>query len=638
MGIRILASLQDTVVVRSPLPRGAASVTRFLLEEVPQWIQLAGILLAPAVALALVLLAFKKREALKLWLRTRSRKAKLAMAAAAGVVLLSLGGLGGASWNYMQHDNDFCTGCHVMTTAYVRFTESEHNELSCHDCHRQSLFASVRQLYLWVAERPERIGPHAPVPSEVCASCHITGGGAEIWQRIAATAGHRTHLESDSTALADIMCVTCHGRELHRFLPVDQTCAQANCHSDITIQMATMAGQTALHCVTCHQFTAEVSPLVTWDSAAATLVPGMPQCFSCHEMQRVLAEFDPAYDPHDGQCGLCHNPHRDRTPREALQSCASSQCHADWRVHPFHVGRTHGEAGPKCNWCHEPHRARVDASDCVGCHEAVSRREDVPAPVRRRLQRAIPFDTSALLPAAGGFFIPPSLLRHRAAALDSDIELWSASIDRFPEFAQDTFSHRTHSELSCLSCHETRTGHGRLTFAPPRGCQACHHREPARADCLQCHDEELNLPLTPVARFTVADRQERSRRVKFEHDIHSEVRCVDCHTQPISLQPAAEVENCTSCHDDHHSPARACATCHGAAEVTVDHSPPAEAHVQCDACHRDRTVTRLFPDRAFCITCHGSQAAGHHEERECTVCHLQADPAEFKPRLSGGRR
>jgi hypothetical protein len=315
-----------------------------------------------------------------------------------------------------------------------------------------------------------------------------------------------------------------------------------------------------------------------------------------------------------------------------------SQCHGDWRVHPFHVGPSHWPAGPQCNWCHEPHRARVDASDCLGCHEAVSRREDIPASVRRRLRRAMPFDTSALYPALTGFLVSPRLLRHGPASPDGGIDLWSAKIDRFPEFTQDTFSHRVHSELSCLSCHETRTGHGRLTFVPPRGCQACHHRDPGEADCWRCHDQELTAPLTVAARFAIADRGERTREVKFDHQTHSEVRCPDCHARPVTLEPAAEVGSCIACHEDHHSPGRWCASCHGAAHTAPDHSPPAEAHLGCDACHGERTVARLFPDRPFCITCHPSQAEAHHAERECTVCHLQAEPAQFRLRLLGGKR
>lgn len=641
----VLASIQDSVVVRSPLPGGAASVARFLLQGVPQWIQIAGFFVAVGVGLTVVFWLWRKRGELVSWFHTRSRAVKLVLAAGVALLVLSLGGFGGASWNYIQHDNSFCTGCHVMTTAYVRFTESEHNKLSCHDCHQQSVFASLRQLYLWVAERPERIGPHAPVPDEVCARCHVTGSGAEVWRRIAMTAGHRTHLESDSSALADIRCVTCHGVELHRFTPVDQTCAQANCHVDTRIELGGMVGQTALHCVTCHQYTAEVPALATWDSAAAALVPGMPQCFSCHEMQRVLAEFDPAYDPHQGKCGLCHNPHQQRRPEEALATCASSQCHADWRVHPFHMGRAHGAAAPRCNWCHEPHRARVDASDCVGCHTAASRRPAVPETVRRRLQRAIPFDTSAGpldgTPDLGGSSPrqPVGSPWPQGTKPPQGIELWSRRIDRFPEFTQDTFSHRRHSDLSCLACHETRTGHGRLTFAPPRGCQACHHREPATNDCGRCHaGADLSSPLVVTARFTVDRRTPTTRTIEFQHAVHSAVRCIECHTERFSLEPASEAKSCTACHDRHHAPVRSCAGCHAAGPVRVAHSPPAEAHTGCDACHRADTIERLLPDRSFCGSCHAEQVQDHHPERECTVCHLQATPDEFRPRLLRARK
>src|SRR5581483_5299722 len=101
----------------------------------------------------------------------------------------------------------------------------------------------------------------------------------EKWQRIATTAGHRTHLESDSAALKGIQCVTCHGYEVHRFVPVDSTCAQAGCHSNIRIKLANMRNQTDLHCVMCHRFTADVPALASYDSAKGTLVPGRQQCF-----------------------------------------------------------------------------------------------------------------------------------------------------------------------------------------------------------------------------------------------------------------------------------------------------------------------------------------------------------------------
>ena len=172
------------------------------------------------------------------------------MAAAAAVLVIGAAGFGTVSWNYMQHDNAFCTGCHIMKGPFQRFTGSKHDSLSCHACHQQSIFASARQLYLWVADRPQQISMHAKVPTRVCAGCHVQGDKEkEKWKRIATTAGHRVHLESDSSALRNVQCTTCHGLEVHRFVPVDSTCGQSGCHISTEIRLGKMAGQTGFHCI-----------------------------------------------------------------------------------------------------------------------------------------------------------------------------------------------------------------------------------------------------------------------------------------------------------------------------------------------------------------------------------------------------
>ena len=204
--------------VESPLPGGVAAVVRFLF-NLPVWVQIAGLILGVAAVGAALQFLWRRRAAMRAWVATRRRGMKIGLAAASAAVVLGFASFGTASWKYMQHDNGFCTGCHVMGPAYQRFLRSEHDSLSCHDCHEQSLFASMRQLYLWVAERPREIGPHAKVATQVCAKCHVTGQ-PQIWQRIASTAGHRTHLESDSAALKHIQCVTCHGDEAMHLEPV----------------------------------------------------------------------------------------------------------------------------------------------------------------------------------------------------------------------------------------------------------------------------------------------------------------------------------------------------------------------------------------------------------------------------------
>ena len=382
----------DSVLVESPLPGGIAGFVRFLLNTVPPWVQIGGAVLGAVVGLIIVWYLVRRRREIRAWLGSRTRGVTLALAAGALVVATAAVGMGAATWNYTQHSNDFCTGCHVMGSAFQRFTSAsnKHAELSCHDCHTQSIFASARQLYVWIAERPQNIGEHALVPNRVCETCHVTGDSAR-WQRIAATAGHRVHLESDSADLRELQCVTCHGAEVHRFKPVSGTCGQSGCHeqSETDIVLGKMAGQTSRHCTSCHAFKADVPALATRDSARGTLIPGQEQCLGCHEMRQVLGDFDAAKDPHAGKCGTCHNPHTQKTPEAAAQTCTTSGCHSNWRDEPFHVGANHRRVGARCLTCHAPHQAKVDASNCAGCHADVRS--------RGRLRPPLPFDTTAAL-------------------------------------------------------------------------------------------------------------------------------------------------------------------------------------------------------------------------------------------------
>lgn len=608
--------------VESPLPGGIAAVVRFLF-NLPAGLQIVGFIVGVLVALALLGVLWRRRQGISTWVLTRPRNQKIGIAAAVGAVVLFGAGFGGVSWNYMQHDNGFCTGCHVMGPAYVRFTQSEHSTLSCHDCHQQSLYASMRQMYLWVAERPAEIGPHAKVPNAVCARCHVTGE-KEVWQRIASTAGHRTHLESGNPTLAGVQCVTCHAVEVHHFAPLDRTCAQGGCHDMNTITLGKMQGaQTALHCTTCHRFTAEVPALATRDSAAGTLTPGERQCFSCHEMRGRLAamQFDPRRDPHGGSCGMCHNPHRQSQPAAARATCTTSACHAGWRDIPFHVGMQHRNSGRDCTLCHLPHQARVDPSDCSGCHQAVRER------ARGRLNPPLPFDTTRVI--RGISWVPrgePDPPRGKGDARPP-VEL--------PRLPPDSFPHDRHRSLACITCHATRQGHGRLAFAVPRGCQLCHHQAPATSNCASCHEaNERAAPETVTVRVTVAGHAPRERSVPFRHERHQELRCVACHTTPatLDLEPAAAA--CRACHESHHAAGRDCAFCHGGGDPppAKAHATLADMHVACDNCHAEKVVSLLTPDRAFCRTCHTDKQE-HYTNRECATCHFLASPEEFRAHL-----
>jgi hypothetical protein len=618
--------LQDSVRVESPLPGGLSALVRFLF-NLPQWLQWSALAVGVVATMALVTMAWLRRRQVMAWLESRSRPVMigLALAGLAGVAAAAGGGAYG--WHYSQHDNGFCIGCHVMKPAYARFTQSQHSQLECHSCHQQPITASVRQLYLWVAERPAEIGPHAKVPTEVCASCHVTRE-RETWQRIASTAGHRVHLESDSSALRGVQCVTCHGVEVHQFAPVSKTCGQAGCHESVGITLGKMQSQTSLHCVSCHSFTAEVPALATRDSAAGTLVPGERQCMVCHSRHPNTSTFDAAKDPHSGTCGMCHNPHTQRVARDAAKTCASAGCHSDWRKEPFHTGVRHQSVATQCTLCHEPHQARVDASDCAGCHQAVQGRKSG----RRILAPPVPFDTTAAL--RGALLNQQEDLPHGKGDIPPPVEPPPGSVGLQVSAApSDTFSHARHTKIACVTCHLSDRQHGTLAFEPPRGCQICHHQKAAQSSCSTCHAlAQLSVPLPARLRVAVQNNTPRERDVTFSHATHQSTRCVECHTTPVTLAPAPPVVACTGCHESHHAAGRTCSGCHTGAGLDAAHRPGLASHTGCDRCHRSATVSELVPSRSLCLTCHERQRE-HYAAKECTTCHFQAEPAAFRRHL-----
>ncbi len=665
---------QDSVVVESPLPGGAAEVFRFLF-NFPQWLQIAGFFVGLVVAFFVARHLWQRRESILTWIKTRSRGIKWALGS--GIVVGGLVAIaaGGATWDYMQHNNDFCTGCHIMESPFQAFGKGagRHEDLKCHNCHQQPIRTSMRQLVIWVAERPEEIKAHAPVPNERCDECHATDQDS-TWQRIATTAGHRTHLESDSLDLADVMCVTCHGQEIHSFVPVSKTCGQSGCHQseDTKFVLGRMAEQTDAHCTECHQFTADVPFLATFDSARGTLVPNDVQCVSCHQMETLLADFNPRLDPHSGTCGMCHNPHSQEQAVDASSTC--QDCHSDWRDSPFHVGNNHIEDGNNCLTCHPAHAAKVDASDCVGCHEAVNEtgvNRHAPLPfdtTAALLEASLPAERGALRLlgkrkaedggrwtvdrrplAASGLHLISRHLRpavsgeqklppYRPTALPPPVDeprrgkgdvLPGPAPPLVEQTPADTFPHDRHEALTCLECHVTDKGHGGLTFEQPRGCDICHHRGPSTSDCATCHQpDELTSSYPVEFAVKILDHESRSRTVDFEHGVHAEERCVDCHQEPVSLAPSSESASCQACHESHHEMATECALCHRTDAVLEAHTLR-EGHQGCDACHETATIAALIPERSFCRACHPDDV-DHYQERACTVCHLQDQPDRYR--------
>jgi hypothetical protein len=638
----------DSVVVESPLPGGPAAVARFLFSTVPQWIQIAGVFLGAAVALALLVVVWRRRTRILAWFTAKSRGWKLGFAA---IVLVALGGVGFAglkSWNFMMHDNRFCSGCHVMKTPFQRFASAEsHGDLSCHDCHRQGMSANVRQLYQWVAERPDRIGEHAPVPNHICNECHNQTQADSVWKRIASTAGHQIHQNPRSPALERLSCVACHGKEVHRFKSTENNCATSGCHDQIKIELGKMAAaQTRMHCTMCHQFSATTIASNPVDSARGAMRPGEEQCLSCHQMQQRMKEFRPETDPHNGECGLCHNPHSQTTIVGAYQSCATSNCHArSDTLTAMHRGLTGRHKLENCGACHVAHTWKVGRTDCRACHSGITdpavqtRRPDESPSPHSAPRNNEPPTPDPLIPASfrGHRQAVPAFSRHAAGrsqwrrhterptqpALTLRPVALPVATEPFVSPGGDStaqFAHANHRSVSCTTCHTSDVSHGGLKVSVARRCTACHHANTAVGnDCQRCHRAtELTRPLSmsvPV-RLTVSHAPQ-TKTLAFEHARHGRLECSTCHAATL----ARTVEKtCASCHADHHEATRTCTTCHTPSPA----SHPRTLHVTgCggSGCHTTEATAAVTPARAVCVACHVKQA-DHKPGRDCASCHL----------------
>jgi hypothetical protein len=291
----------------------------------------------------------------------------------------------------------------------------------------------------------------------------------------------------------------------------------------------------------------------------------------------------------------------------------------------------------------------VDASDCVGCHNAVRARGKFHPPV--------PFDTSAVLKkkiAATSHVAPAPLSGAPAPApVDESLPDHRGKGDAMPEelpptrdspgvaapaASVDTFPHGRHTSLPCLTCHTVNREKYGLVFEVPRGCDLCHHQSVIAgkvdaADCARCHKaEKLAVARPMVLQVKVGNRAPTARTVGFQHDRHQRVSCATCHKAPNTVPPDS-VRTCQACHNQHHTAQRNCSTCHNRPETPAAHSRT--THEACDACHAPSRISALVPARNFCLTCHAAQRT-HQPGGECSTCHFLEAPADYRRHLVSG--
>lgn len=549
----------------------------------------------------------------------------LALLGVAGIVGGAVAGY--RTYDYVEHDNEFCLSCHLMVEPYELFAESAHRGLGCKACHKPTFQARSEMALTQILENPDEIHTHAEVTNDKCASCHIEGD-PERWESIRNSAGHRIHLESDDPSLEGLNCVECHSSSLHQFTAASETCAQSGCHTDSGIQLGGMSDLT-IHCVACHGFSEPTPGEQPMEALMAATRPDAESCLSCHQM-RVLVDL-PDDEPHDAACGVCHNPHEQTTPAEAVESCATAGCHSQPdTLTPFHRGLSTGVLSD-CSACHEAHEWRVDGENCLACHQdivdqgagaggagAVAARaiDHRGAPATRATGRSAGPTRTATVGSmefrlAGLLHGPPTAVRAAPTAAPPAPAQLSDSV----------FTHRQHRSVDCMACHSTELTHGRVTVTSINDCRSCHHTGPVAEDCSTCHtpadrpDELYNL--TRTMQFAVRDPVRRE--LPFEHAPHETIDCARCHTEGLA-RSAAQVD-CASCHEDHHRPDVECRSCHVEAPAGAH---PLEVHQTCSGsgCHTDvpAALANIPGTRAFCLTCH-QDLVDHRPGGTCRACH-----------------
>ena len=554
-------------------------------------------------------MAFARTRGLASRFARLPRWAALTLGTAVVIGAIAAAVFGYRTWDYVEHDNDFCLSCHLMVEPYEQFARSAHRGLGCKACHKPTFTARSQMALTQVLANPDSLAAHAEVPNERCEACHVEGD-PDAWRQIAASAGHRVHFESDDSVLTGLQCVGCHSSSVHEFAATDQTCGQSGCHEDTRVRLGRM-GDLTIHCAACHEFNRPAVAVA--DAPEPELRPGGAECLSCHAMRRLVGEMPPS-EPHGGACGVCHNPHEQTTPAAAVDSCGAAGCHAaSEELTPMHRGLPEG-ALETCTLCHAAHDSELVEPECVACHvNPDARAVPPPTPGSQREARPVAL-LGRLLRALGP---APANAQERATGAAAEQEGATGPGD---------FSHGQHARLSCTECHSSEETHGAVTVRALADCRSCHHAEPVATDCLACHPAVRlrgGTELTRVLRMPIASGAASPRTLQFDHARHEGEQCGACHAGGPARSAAAA--DCADCHAEHHEPDARCSACH--VEAPESAHPVEVVHLTCSGsgCHASELFGATPPrTRTACLACH--QGLEDHEPgQRCGECHALGD-------------
>ena len=305
--------------------------------------------------------------------------------------------------------------------------------------------------------------------------------------------------------------------------------------------------------------------------------------------QDCLTEPVPADEPHGAVCATCHNLYDNRDDPRDVRSCSESGCHRDpWSLSPFHETLEPGML-EDCSHCHVAHtfRAPTDGRACSACH------------------------------AGGG-----------------DKVAWAGGglLQSLP-YPEVPFVHENHTRVTCPTCHGVGFAHASLKVRTTDDCRSCHHRTPAPATCVECHEQgavnALEIHVSRELAIDIGSVERPVRWIRFEHGKHTETPCAVCHTEGAA-KAAGSGADCSTCHANHHEPTADCSACHAR---PADGAHDAQAHLGCGGtgCHNAPAGIQYAPrTRQLCLACHRDRV-DHQVEKTCSDCHRLPAPLQSQP-------
>jgi len=491
---------------------------------------------------------------------------------------------------HTQDDPEYCASCHSVETTLDSLLAGGHADMSCLACHTTSFGEQARIGLAQVtgAELPE---DHPTFSNrESCESCHV-GDDASSELRVEGIAAHEVHLFSEDPEVAGMACTSCHVVEDHGFAPATSGCTAARCHSDIEIRLGQMAHE-GLDCADCHALPDTVLP----GDTTTLLIPSAVQCLSCHEMQEQIPDQATAGDPHGNSCNWCHKPHDQVVVQEAARTCTNAGCH----TRPDTLATAHRGLAPGvlegCVGCHAPHQAHVEQQDCTACHDAAG-----------GLLPGVTGPPPPGTPGSGIQLRPPSGGDEAGAPFEATLAgLFPLRLDTSPA-----------SDLS-----DRRVGPTAIWASIRERVSALRHRS-AEAPTAATVSAEEAWSLAGAVRHAPADTTLNAR---FDHEEHTTVECVSCHTPDGTEHGQLTVQTASDCRQCHHvaDDAPTCQTCHEGAEPGgsgIVRTMRLELSVLDRLAYRDVPFSHEEHVDEDCATCHLPSLTRTAEAEDCQSCH-----------------